>query len=45
MASHAIGAAQDVAYDRAAGIGSIATVLGVRATGLVALAGYTLAVG
>jgi 4-hydroxybenzoate polyprenyltransferase len=45
MASHAIGAAQDVVYDRAAGIGSIATVLGVRVTGLVALVGYTLAVG
>ncbi|MCU0483548.1 MAG: prenyltransferase [Chloroflexi bacterium] len=45
MASHAIGAAQDVTYDRAAGIGSIATALGVRATGLVALAGYVLAIG
>jgi 4-hydroxybenzoate polyprenyltransferase len=44
IASHAIGAIQDVAYDRAAGIGSIATALGARATAGVALAGYVVAV-
>jgi 4-hydroxybenzoate polyprenyltransferase len=44
VASHAIGAIQDIAYDRAAGIGSIATALGGRATAWVSLAGYALAV-
>jgi 4-hydroxybenzoate polyprenyltransferase len=44
IASHAIGAIQDIAYDRAAGIGSIATVLGGRATARVSLAGYSVAV-
>ncbi len=44
FASHAIGAIQDIAYDRAAGIGSIATVIGARATAAVALAGYGVAV-
>jgi lycopene elongase/hydratase (flavuxanthin-forming) len=44
VASHAIGAIQDIAYDRAAGIGSIATAIGARPTALVALAGYALAV-
>ena len=44
IASHAIGAIQDIAYDRAAGIGSIATVLGGRATAWVALIGYGVAV-
>ena len=33
MASHALGAIQDVAYDRAAGIASVATVLGARDDG------------
>lgn len=45
VASHAIGAIQDIAYDRAAGIGSIATALGGRATAWVSLAGYLVAVG
>jgi 4-hydroxybenzoate polyprenyltransferase/cellulose synthase/poly-beta-1,6-N-acetylglucosamine synthase-like glycosyltransferase len=40
IASHAIGAIQDIEYDRAAGIGSIATALGGRATAWVSLAGY-----
>ncbi len=44
LASHAIGAIQDIAYDRNAGIGSIATAIGARATAAVALAGYGLAV-
>ena len=44
VASHAVGAVQDIAYDRAAGIGSIATAIGARGTALVALAGYGLAV-
>jgi 4-hydroxybenzoate polyprenyltransferase len=44
IASHAIGAIQDVEYDRAAGIGSIATALGGRATGVISLAGYAAAV-
>ncbi|MEI7745789.1 MAG: prenyltransferase, partial [Chloroflexota bacterium] len=44
VASHAIGAIQDIEYDRAAGIGSIATVLGGRATAWVSLAGYAIAV-
>ncbi|GAB3659853.1 prenyltransferase [Zhihengliuella somnathii] len=44
MASHAFGAIQDIVPDRAAGLGSIATVLGARptvavATGLYAAAG------
>jgi 4-hydroxybenzoate polyprenyltransferase len=44
VASHAVGAIQDIAYDRAAGIGSIATSIGARGTALFALAGYGLAV-
>jgi 4-hydroxybenzoate polyprenyltransferase len=44
IASHAIGAIQDIEYDRAAGIGSIATALGGRATAVVSLAGYAVAV-
>ncbi len=44
IASHAIGAIQDIEYDRAAGIGSIATALGGRATAAVALVGYGIAV-
>lgn len=40
MASHALGAIQDVRYDREAGIGSIAVALGARATALFSLAGY-----
>lgn len=42
-ASHALGAIQDIAYDRAAGIGSIATVLGARPTAALSLAGYLAA--
>jgi 4-hydroxybenzoate polyprenyltransferase len=44
IASHALGAIQDIVYDRAAGIGSIATALGARATAWVSLAGYGVAV-
>lgn len=44
VASHAVGAIQDIAYDRAAGIGSIATVAGARTTAVVALVGYAIAV-
>ncbi len=44
IASHAIGAIQDIEYDRAAGIGSIATALGGRATAWVSLIGYAVAV-
>ena len=44
IASHAIGAIQDIEYDRAAGIGSIATALGGRATAWVSLLGYAIAV-
>lgn len=44
IASHAIGAIQDIEYDRAAGIGSIATALGGRATAMVSMAGYAIAV-
>lgn len=44
IASHALGAIQDVEYDRAAGIGSIATALGARPTAVIALVGYSLAV-
>jgi len=44
MASHALGAIQDVAYDRAAGIGSVGTALGERATAL-ALTGLYLGSG
>jgi 4-hydroxybenzoate polyprenyltransferase len=44
VASHALGAIQDIEYDRTAGIGSIATALGARPTALIALAGYALAV-
>ncbi|MCU0504159.1 MAG: prenyltransferase [Chloroflexi bacterium] len=43
VASHAVGAVQDIAYDRAAGIGSIATAAGPRATAWLALACYALA--
>ncbi len=44
IASHALGAIQDIAYDRAAGIGSIAIALGARGTAVVSLAGYVVAV-
>ncbi len=44
FASHALGAIQDIEYDRAAGIGSIATALGGRATARVSLTGYAIAV-
>lgn len=43
VASHAFGAVQDVVADREAGIGSIATAFGARATVRLALTGYTLA--
>lgn len=42
-ASHAFGAVQDVVYDREAGIGSIATVIGARQTVRLAVGGYVLA--
>jgi 4-hydroxybenzoate polyprenyltransferase len=42
-ASHAFGAVQDVAADRDAGIGSVATVIGARATVRLALVLYLLA--
>jgi 4-hydroxybenzoate polyprenyltransferase len=44
VASHALGAIQDISYDRAAGIGSIATSIGARATAWLSLAGYGIAV-
>lgn len=43
MASHAFGAVQDIVADREAGIGSIATVIGGRATVRIAFAGYLAA--
>ncbi|MFQ6484404.1 prenyltransferase [Brachybacterium epidermidis] len=43
MASQAFGAVQDVTADRAAGLGSIATMLGARATVLVSMGLYALA--
>jgi 4-hydroxybenzoate polyprenyltransferase len=43
MASHAFGAVQDVAADRAAGVGSIATVVGAKRTVRFALALYASA--
>lgn len=43
IASHALGAIQDVDVDRAAGLGSIATVIGGRATGLLSTAFYLAA--
>ena len=43
MASHAFGAVQDVKADKAAGIGSIATVIGARPTVILALAMYLIA--
>ena len=43
MASHAFGAVQDVVPDRAAGIHSIATVIGARATVRLAIALWVLA--
>jgi 4-hydroxybenzoate polyprenyltransferase len=42
-ASHAFGAVQDVVADREAGIGSVATVIGTRATVRLAVALYVLA--
>ena len=45
MASHAFGAVQDVRADREAGIASVATVLGARATTRAAVAAYLLAAG
>ncbi|RKS85341.1 4-hydroxybenzoate polyprenyltransferase [Microbacterium sp. AG790] len=43
IASHAFGAVQDVVADRQAGISSIATVFGARATVRLAIAGYAAA--
>jgi len=43
MASHAFGAVQDVQADRAGGIGSVATVIGARATTRLAAALYVAA--
>lgn len=43
IASHAFGAVQDVEADRAGGIGSIATVVGARATVRIAFAAYLAA--
>lgn len=40
IASHAFGAVQDILADRAAGIGSIATVIGAKATTRFAIAAY-----
>lgn len=45
MASHAFGAVQDVVFDRGAGIGSIATVVGARTAVRLALLGYLFAGG
>ncbi len=42
-ASHAFGAVQDIGADREAGIGSVATVIGARATVRLAVALYLLA--
>jgi 4-hydroxybenzoate polyprenyltransferase len=44
LASQALGAIQDVRYDRIAHIRSIATVLGRRATAVLAMSGYLVAV-
>jgi 4-hydroxybenzoate polyprenyltransferase len=43
VASHAFGAVQDIRADRAAGIGSVGTVLGARATVRIAFIAYALA--
>jgi 4-hydroxybenzoate polyprenyltransferase len=43
IASHAFGAVQDIVADREGGIGSIATVIGARATVRFAFAAYVLA--
>jgi 4-hydroxybenzoate polyprenyltransferase len=43
VASHAFGAVQDVEADRAAGIGSVATVIGARATVRLAFVAYLVA--
>jgi 4-hydroxybenzoate polyprenyltransferase len=43
VASHAFGAVQDIRADRAAGIGSVATVVGARATVRLAFIFYALA--
>ena len=43
VASHAFGAVQDVVADRAGGIGSVATVIGARATVRFAVAAYLVA--
>ncbi len=43
MASHAFGAVQDIKADKAAGIGSVATIIGARPTVVLALAMYLAA--
>ena len=43
VASHAFGAVQDVLADRAGGIGSVATVIGARATVRLAFVAYVVA--
>jgi len=43
IASHAFGAVQDVVADRAGGIGSVATVIGARATARFAFVAYLIA--
>ena len=43
MASHALGAIQDITADRTAGIASIATIAGARTTARLAVGGYALA--
>ncbi|THG29509.1 prenyltransferase [Naasia lichenicola] len=43
IASHAFGAVQDVVADRAGGIGSVATVIGAKATARLAFAAYLVA--
>jgi 4-hydroxybenzoate polyprenyltransferase len=43
MASHALGAVQDVRADREGGIGSVATALGAHATVVAATVAYALA--
>jgi GT2 family glycosyltransferase len=44
IASHALGAIQDVTYDLQAGIGSVAVALGARRTAVLSLIGYASAI-
>jgi 4-hydroxybenzoate polyprenyltransferase len=43
MASHAFGAVQDIKADKAAGIGSVATIIGARPTVVLAMTMYLAA--